>query len=369
MRVFIGSSKECTGIMAKVAYWLEQTGCQPQRWDEPGLFRPGEYIFQALLAAAQSVDAAILIFGEDDITWRRGGALVPAPRDNVLLEYGLFAAILGPKRTLVCRVGSAKTPTDIDGIVYLNLTPETLEQSRLELTTWVEWMKAGLAMVGLSRPPSPVGVSAPGTASTADVQFVCLDPRLIVATDPGSAPHTSAAFLMGRQGGISLWVDVPAFGHGLRQLVNNRYLFAHAETSKSPYRNVISLSRGPRVYDPPTEPRWRVWLVNDDGAEFLGAYEDTEEIRTGWHLFVLRWNHDLPSLQLLIDGVIRIDSNDYAHAWPSKVAETALFGSWPRRSQLHYLNGQLARAATLRSWPGEQWLNEELRNNPGSGTP
>jgi hypothetical protein len=52
MKVFIGSSTEKRDLMGKVALWLEDEGCQPQRWDEPGLFMPGEFAFQSLVQIA-----------------------------------------------------------------------------------------------------------------------------------------------------------------------------------------------------------------------------------------------------------------------------------------------------------------------------
>lgn len=364
MKVFIGSSKEQSNLMGKVAFWLEEEGCLPQRWDEPGLFMPGEYIFQSLLLIANSVDAAILIFGDDDETWYRGG-IVKKPRDNVLIEYGLFASILGPKRTIVCRVGNTTMPTDLDGIVSVNVSEDKLARARLEFNTWVSRIKYGLEMVG-STHPTPITIKpATEQGASQSVQFVNRDPRLVVASDPSSVPHTSSDFLKERRGGVSMWVELPSFGQGIRHLVNNRYLIAHATNEgKTPYQNVVGLSRGPRIYEPPIEPRWKVLLIDKNGQIFELAEEDTEDIEPGWHHFLLRWNHDAPLLQLLIDGVSKITNNKYIEYWPTEYAETVLFGTWPYRWSEFYLNGKIARTQVHKKWPSDEWLQFELQNKP-----
>jgi len=365
MKIFIGSSKEKCSLMEKVAFWLEEEGCLPQRWNEPGLFMPGEYVFQSLMQVANSVDAAILIFGDDDKQWYRGGLPVSSPRDNVLIEYGLFAGILGPKRAVVCRVGDTKMPTDIDGIVYVNVSEDKFERARLELKTWVARLKSGLEMVGLSRPTPVQANSTSHRIHAQAIQFVNRDPRLIVASDPSSVPHVSSGFLRERSGGMSLWVELPSFGQGIRHLVNNRYLIAHATNEgKSPYQNVIGLSRGPRIYDPPTEPRWKLWLVNENCKGFERTVEDTEDIEPGWHHFLVRWNHDAPLIELLIDGVTEISTNEYLEYWPTEYAETVLFGTWPHRWSEFYLNGKLARIQVLRSRPSDDWIQSESQKKP-----
>ena len=364
MKVFIGSSRERRDLMGKVAYWLEDEGCLPQRWDEPGLFMPGEYVFQSLLQIANSVDAAILIFGDDDKLWYRGG-LLNSPRDNVLLEYGLFAGLLSPKRAIVCRVGDTKMPTDIDRIVSVNVTEDTFERARLELRTWVARLKSGLEMVGLSRPAPVRAHGSSQRRQDQTIQLVNHDPRLVVASDPSSISHVSADFLREPIGGMSLWLDLPPFGEGIRHLVNNRYIIAHATNEGNiPYENVVALARGPRIYDPPTEPRWKLWLANKDAQRFERAIEDTDDIEPGWHHFVVRWNHNVPLIELVIDRVPVVSTDEYLSYWPTQYAETVLFGTWPHRWSEFYLNGRIARTQVLRCWPSDGWIQNESQNRP-----
>jgi hypothetical protein len=139
MKIFIGSSSEATkrGALTNLAYWVESLGHTPIRWDDPGVFLPGQDIFARLLEIAREVDAAVLIFSEDDQVWYRN-AQVSQPRDNVLLEYGLFAGLTGPSRVIVGRDGKPKNPSDLAGLVHLDLSPERQAFARAQLERWLQ---------------------------------------------------------------------------------------------------------------------------------------------------------------------------------------------------------------------------------------
>ena len=136
MKVFLGSSREALQSLYEVADWLEADGHQPQPWDDVGLLLPGENTFTALVGIARSVDAAIFIFGEDDTVWYRQDSRLKQPRDNVLMEYGLFSGILGQRRVIVCREDEAKLATDIDGIVYVDLKSKI--RARRAVLAWAQ---------------------------------------------------------------------------------------------------------------------------------------------------------------------------------------------------------------------------------------
>ena len=138
MKVFLGSSREALPYLYEVADWLEAAGHQPQPWDDAGLLLPGENTFTALVGIARSVDAAIFIFGEDDTVWYRKDSGFKQPRDNVLIEYGLFSGILGQRRVIVCREDQAKLASDIDGITYVNLNSKM--RARLGILAWARLM-------------------------------------------------------------------------------------------------------------------------------------------------------------------------------------------------------------------------------------
>src|SRR5689334_23314630 len=114
MRIFLGSSREAstTGLLRRVAGWVESCGHEPLRWDEPGVFPAGSYTFPTLRRVAREVDGAIFVFAEDDKVWYRTDKAMQ-PRDNVLLEYGLFSGTLGEGRVAICRSGSPRTASDL----------------------------------------------------------------------------------------------------------------------------------------------------------------------------------------------------------------------------------------------------------------
>ena len=139
MKIFIGSSIEATKreTLTNLAYWLENLGHTPIRWDDPGVFLPGQDIFSRLFEIAREVDAAVLIFSEDDQVWYRNEQ-VSQPRDNILLEYGLFAGLIGPSRVIVGRDGKPKNPSDLAGLVPLDLSPERQAFARVQLQRWLQ---------------------------------------------------------------------------------------------------------------------------------------------------------------------------------------------------------------------------------------
>ena len=110
MKIFLGSSRESLDQLRYVASWLEEAGHKPLPWDDPELFLPGENTFEKLIQISTEVEAAVFIFGEDDTVWYRQDAL-SQPRDNVLVEYGLFSGALGQRKVVICRAGESKMPT------------------------------------------------------------------------------------------------------------------------------------------------------------------------------------------------------------------------------------------------------------------
>ena len=120
-RVFIGSSSERLDVARNLHVALEQAvKCEATVWDQ-NVFTPSEYALESLTKAAREADFAILIAAPDDLTESRGerGA---SPRDNVILELGLFIGILGVRRVLILcpEVESGvRLPSDLFGLTRL----------------------------------------------------------------------------------------------------------------------------------------------------------------------------------------------------------------------------------------------------------
>jgi Predicted nucleotide-binding protein containing TIR-like domain len=167
VKVFIGSSSESLDHMSEIAMWLEEEKVEPVPWNLPTLFLPGENTFLKLIEISRSVDGAIFVFAEDDMVWYRADT-VAQPRDNVLLEYGLFVGALGPKRAIICRRGRPKAASDLHGINWIDSSPGSIQRAKVQLRAWAQQV---------ARTPRP---TVPGEDAT--VAAAC---RSIEATSSG----------------------------------------------------------------------------------------------------------------------------------------------------------------------------------------
>ena len=138
-KVFLASSTSAKPSMKKLAGWLADWNLEPLPWDQPGLFQPGDYILERLLEISLNVEAAIILFGDEDKAWYRKDAKVQ-PRDNVLIEYGIFASRLGRQRTIVCRTGDPKEASDLGGLIFAQLgtTKAQISDAQAELQAWAQ---------------------------------------------------------------------------------------------------------------------------------------------------------------------------------------------------------------------------------------
>ena len=137
MKVFLASSTESIEDLQEIASWLEELGHEPMAWDMPTLFLPGDNTFSKLIEISKRVDAAVFIFSEDDIVWYRTDTLLQ-PRDNVLIEYGLFAGALGQKRAIICRKGQPRSATDLQGIIVVDISQGKKQRARLKFNAWIQ---------------------------------------------------------------------------------------------------------------------------------------------------------------------------------------------------------------------------------------
>ncbi|MCK4764684.1 MAG: nucleotide-binding protein [Candidatus Aminicenantes bacterium] len=137
MIVFIGSSTESSEALSWVEKSIKAAGHKPLRWDKKSLFSPGEYTFPRLIEISKNIDAAVFIFSEDDLIENRSES-TKQPRDNVLIEYGLFAGRLGIKKAIICVDGKPKISTDLTGILTIDISKNNRENSEKDIKEWLQ---------------------------------------------------------------------------------------------------------------------------------------------------------------------------------------------------------------------------------------
>jgi hypothetical protein len=121
-RLFLGSSSEGREVARNLQAELGDL-VEVVRWDQ-SVFEPGGYTLDSLIATAANVDFAVLVATPDDTTMSRGEAR-PSARDNIVLEFGLFAGALGRERTYLLATGDLKLPTDVLGLTRLPYRPQS----------------------------------------------------------------------------------------------------------------------------------------------------------------------------------------------------------------------------------------------------
>ncbi len=114
--VFVGSSSEGLHI-AEAIYAHLSYETKPKLWTHQ-LFLPGQYPMEVLERQLRQHAFAVLVASPDDQLIRRDMSS-PAMRDNLLLEFGLFAGALGRKRAFfVCpSEPQVQLPSDLFGVI------------------------------------------------------------------------------------------------------------------------------------------------------------------------------------------------------------------------------------------------------------
>lgn len=116
--VFLGYSSQSTETGGSLhAYLSEDLGLKVFDWHD---FRPGDSIWESIVKVEQSTNCGLFLFMADD-KLTAGNKREFAPRDNVVFEAGYFAGAKGRNGSLVIGEKGAKIPTDLGGILYLEL--------------------------------------------------------------------------------------------------------------------------------------------------------------------------------------------------------------------------------------------------------
>jgi len=131
--VFIGSSSEGLEIATALKSALPPD-LEVLLWTED-IFSLGEDTLTSLLKFVSVFDFGVLVLTGDDLVKSRSFFSSPAPRDNVILELGLFMGALGRRRAFPVvappKKGRLKLPSDLLGNTDLRL-PATIHDDLAE---------------------------------------------------------------------------------------------------------------------------------------------------------------------------------------------------------------------------------------------
>ncbi len=114
--LFIGSSVEGLSIARHIQIGLKHEPVEVRLWTD-GVFGPSGVTVDKLMEQVAEADFAAFVFGPDDQVASREENY-QAPRDNVVLELGMFLSQLGRERTYMVmeHKSDLKIPTDLLGI-------------------------------------------------------------------------------------------------------------------------------------------------------------------------------------------------------------------------------------------------------------
>jgi hypothetical protein len=167
--LFLGSSKEGREIARALQTELGDH-IQVDRWDQ-SVFEPSGYTLDSLIAKARGVDFAVLVATPDDTTESRGERQTSA-RDNIVLEFGLFAGALGRERTFLLATGDLKLPTDVLGLTRLPYrAQQNLRAAVTEAAVQVEERVRSLGL--LQRGDRPEDGNGARTALDREIDLLC----------------------------------------------------------------------------------------------------------------------------------------------------------------------------------------------------
>ena len=117
--LFVGCSTESLPVAQAVQSALARDPIVVRVWTD-NTFAASSFPIESLERELHSVDFAALVLSPDDEVISRGIA-TDAPRDNIVLELGLFMGALGRLRTFLVYPSDidVKVPTDLEGLTAL----------------------------------------------------------------------------------------------------------------------------------------------------------------------------------------------------------------------------------------------------------
>jgi predicted nucleotide-binding protein len=135
LKIFVGSSTQQKPKALKICSIIHENGGKALFWGGIETFTAGSSTLDDLMNLTKTVDASIMVFGEDDEVWYRGEIKNSQVRDNVIFEHGLFMGALGKENAIVIRIGTSKMASDLAGITYIPFDDEA--RAELALINWM----------------------------------------------------------------------------------------------------------------------------------------------------------------------------------------------------------------------------------------
>lgn len=125
--VLIVSSSESIDIVRQIETNLGEDGrISVEPWNK--VFAISSYPISQLKSAIQRADFVIAVMRGDDVLISRNKSTA-APRDNVVLEYGMALGCLGPERSIILRPVDVeiKLASDSDGLTFVGYTESSVK--------------------------------------------------------------------------------------------------------------------------------------------------------------------------------------------------------------------------------------------------
>jgi len=132
-RIFIASSSEGLKLATALKAALVTDPFDVNVWTD-GIFTPGLTNIEALEEELQRADFAVLLLSADDRVLSRW-MFSRAPRDNLILELGLFVGAIGRRRAIMVQPRGAKLkiPTDLLGVTPIKYAATDMNAVAAEL--------------------------------------------------------------------------------------------------------------------------------------------------------------------------------------------------------------------------------------------
>jgi len=160
--LFIGSSTEGLAIAEAIQLNLDRD-CQVTIWSQ-GVFGLSQGTLEGLAESVSRFDFAALVLTPDDLVLS-GEATRPSPRDNVLLELGMFIGAIGRRRTFIVtdRSKNIKLPTDLAGVTLASFEPHDDDNFAAALGPVCTQIKQAIRQLGTRTRSELTGIIDPDT--------------------------------------------------------------------------------------------------------------------------------------------------------------------------------------------------------------